>query len=67
LYGTDGFYPTLEGSYLAALVIYGGLSGRSPVGLPARFALPNGAVREIPAPTAALLQKAAAAALANRR
>jgi hypothetical protein len=26
---------SLEGSYLAALVIYGGLSGRSPIGLPA--------------------------------
>lgn len=64
LYGPDGFHPTLEGSYLAALVIYGGLADRSPVGLPARFALPDGAVHEIPAATALVLQEAAEAALA---
>jgi hypothetical protein len=64
LYGPDGFHPTLEGSYLAALVIYGGLSGESPVGLPARFALPTGTVLEVPAPTALVLQQAAATALA---
>jgi hypothetical protein len=64
LYGPDRFHPTLEGSYLAALVIYAGLSGRSPVGLPASFALPDGTVREIPAATAAVLQQAAADALA---
>ncbi len=64
LYGPDGFHPTLEGSYLAALGIYGGLSGRSPIGLPARFALPAGAVLEVPAATALVLQQAAEAALA---
>jgi hypothetical protein len=34
LYGGDGFHPSPEGSYLAALVIYAGLVERSPVGLP---------------------------------
>jgi hypothetical protein len=64
LYGPDDFHPTLEGSYLAALVIYGGLSAHSPIGLPARFALPSGAVREISPATALVLQQAAAATLA---
>jgi hypothetical protein len=66
LYGPDRFHPSLEGSYLAALVIYGGLSGRSPVGLPASFRLPSGLVRHIPAATAAILQQAAEQALADR-
>ena len=30
-YGADGFHPTPLGSYLAALVIYQGLTGKSPV------------------------------------
>ncbi len=35
LYDTDGFHPTAAGSYAAALTIFAGLSGRSPIGLPA--------------------------------
>jgi hypothetical protein len=35
LYGTDGFHPTPTATYLAALVIYQQITGRSPVGLPA--------------------------------
>ena len=66
LYGPDRFHPSLEGSYLAALAIYSGLSGRSPVGLPASFRLPSGLVRHIPAATAAILQQAAELALADR-
>ncbi len=31
-YGTDGFHPSPLGTYLAALTIYSGLVGRSPVG-----------------------------------
>jgi hypothetical protein len=34
LYGPDGFHPSVTGSYLAALVIYQQISGRSPLGLP---------------------------------
>lgn len=35
LYGPDGFHPSATGTYLAALVIYQQISGRSPIGLPA--------------------------------
>jgi hypothetical protein len=35
LYGVDGFHPTPAGSYAAALTIFAGLSGRSPLGLSA--------------------------------
>ncbi len=35
LYGSDGFHPTLPGSWAAALTIFAGLSGRSTDGLPA--------------------------------
>lgn len=34
LYAADGLHPSAAGSYLAALVIYGKLTGKSPVGLP---------------------------------
>jgi hypothetical protein len=51
LYGPDGFHPTPTATYLAALVIYQHVSGRSPVGLPG--------LREMPADRARLLQEAA--------
>ena len=51
LYGADGFHPSREGSYLAAVVIDAGLADGSPVGLPALGVLPA---------RAALLQQAAA-------
>jgi hypothetical protein len=51
LYGPDGFHPTPTASYLAALVIYQQISGRSPVGLPAWT--------QMPADRALLLQEAA--------
>ncbi len=35
LYGPDGFHPTPTATYLAALVIYQQVTGRSPAGLPA--------------------------------
>jgi len=60
LYGPDDFHPSVEGSYLASLVIFSRLSGRSPVGLPARFALRSGSVFEISPGTAELLQETAA-------
>jgi hypothetical protein len=63
LYGPDGFHPTLLGSYLAALAIYGGLSGASPVGLPARLTLRGGRTVEIGAAEARIAQEAAAEAL----
>lgn len=51
LYGPDGFHPSPTGTYLAALVIYQQITGRSPVGLP------PGA--EMTAARALLLQEAA--------
>ena len=51
LYGPDGFHPTPTATYLAALVIYQQVSGRSPVGLPAS--------PEMPGDRALLLQEAA--------
>ena len=61
LYGNDGFHPSPMGSYLAALVIYQGLSGRSPVGLPPTLKSPSGAFPTITlkVDTAATLQHAA--------
>jgi hypothetical protein len=63
LYGTDGFHPTLLGSYLAALAIYGGLSGASPVGLPSQLSLRGGRTIQVPAAEARIAQAAAAEAL----
>lgn len=59
LYGSDGFHPTFAGSYLAALTIYAGLTGGSPVGLPSRLHLRNGANVEVDAQDARVLQAAA--------
>lgn len=53
LYDSDGYHPAFLGSYLAALTIYQGVTGRSPVGLPDLGLLPE---------TADLLQRAAAEA-----
>jgi hypothetical protein len=63
-YGRDGFHPTPLGTYLAALVVFQQLSGRSPVGLPATLKSPAGAFPPITlSPVqAALLQHAAAQA-----
>lgn len=35
LYGDDGFHPSRIGTYLAALVMFEQITGRSPVGAPA--------------------------------
>jgi hypothetical protein len=66
LYGSDQFHPSVMGTYLAALTIYGGLTGASPVGLPHRLNLRTGTTIEVPSAAAPLLQEAAAEALANR-
>jgi len=58
LYGSDGFHPSLEGTYVAALTIFGGLYGRSTIGLPARLRVGGGTVT-IAAQTALTLQHAA--------
>ena len=60
-YGDDGFHPSPMGSYLAALVIYQGLTGQSPVGLPPTLKSPSGEFPAIvlTASLAELLQNAA--------
>jgi hypothetical protein len=63
LYDSDGFHPTLLGSYLAALTIHGGLTNASPSGLPARLQLRNGRTIEVSEPEAAIARAAAAEAL----
>jgi hypothetical protein len=57
LYSKDGLHPTPAGSYLAALVMYGQLYGKSPVGLPGTLALSGGDSVEVP--EAKLLQESA--------
>ena len=60
LYGPDGFHPAPMGSYLAALVVYSGLVGHVPAGLPAlNVTLGAGARKTV--------QQAAVLAFANGR
>jgi hypothetical protein len=42
LYASDGLHPSLQGSYLAALTIFGGIFHRSVVGLPRGLTVPGG-------------------------
>ena len=63
LYLPDGLHPTPAGSYAAALVIYAGITGTSPVGLPGALEV-RGATIAIPPGRAGILQRSAAAALA---
>jgi hypothetical protein len=65
LYSADGLHPTVAGSYLAALIIYEGLYGQSPIGLPSTLELRSGARIELPPAQARLMQEAAAEA--NKR
>lgn len=65
LYGPDGFHPSTTGSYLAALVLYAGLTETSPVGLPRSLRTPRVKVA-LSATVARTLQLAARTALAAR-
>lgn len=65
LYDADEFHPSVLGTYAAALVIYQRLTGRSPVGLPARLRSKGGLDVDIAPPVARLLQEAAAEANAR--
>jgi hypothetical protein len=60
LYGPDGLHPTNEGSYLAALVVYAGLSGRPVAAMPATLPLGGEGKLEIPEKDASVLREAAA-------
>ena len=63
LYSADGLHPSVSGSYVGGLVIASMLLDRSPVGMPARLRLRNGATISIPQAEATLLQEAAAEAI----
>lgn len=60
LYGPDNLHPTNEGSYLAALVVYAGLTGRPIADVPATLPLGAEGKLEIPEKDAATLRQAAA-------
>lgn len=62
LYSGDGFHPTREASYLAALVMFQQLFGQPPTGLPHQLKLRTGGSLSIPAARAKILQQAAAEA-----
>jgi hypothetical protein len=64
LYSSDGFHPSEEGTYLAALVMVGVLGNTSAQSLPASFMRPTGRGVSIPEAEAAVLREAAAAAIA---
>lgn len=62
LYSSDGLHPTAAGSYLAALVMYEQLYGRTPIGLPAKLDLHSGDDIALPTEQTRLMQEAAATA-----
>lgn len=66
LYGPDGFHPSAQGTYLAALTIVAGVSGKSVVGTSAHLVAGDGRVLidVLPGP-ALLLQRAADEAVRN--
>ena len=59
LYSPDGLHPSVEGSYLAGLVIYSRIMGRSPVGLPRTLRLHSGQIIAVNAAWLTTLQQAA--------
>ena len=67
LYAFDGLHPSVEGSYLAALVMYAVLYGKSPEGLPAMLRLRAGGLLAVEPRVASVLQRAAAEATAAMR
>lgn len=58
LYGPDGLHASVEGTYVAALAVFGGLFHRSVLGLPRGLTVSTGSF-QIPAAEALLLQQAA--------
>jgi hypothetical protein len=58
LYGPDGFHPSALGTYLTALVVYEGLTGRDVRALPPRATV-AGQRLQIPTATVRLLQRVA--------
>jgi hypothetical protein len=64
LYGTDGYHPSMMGTYLAAAVMFEQLANRSPIGLPASVRWAGGRI-DLTADEARILQEAAAEANAE--
>ena len=60
---SDDIHPSMEGSYLTAMVVFGRLYERSPVGLPTEIEPSGGGLIRIDPAVAATLQAAAAATL----
>lgn len=58
LYASDGLHPSLQGSYLAALTIFGGIFHRAVTGLPRGLTVPGGTF-QLSADQALLLQQSA--------
>jgi hypothetical protein len=65
LYASDGLHASPAGTYLNGITIFAVLTGRSPVGLPAELRLRNGTRITVPTGVAAVLQAAAAEAVAG--
>jgi hypothetical protein len=63
LYGPDGFHPSQLGTYLAALVIYGGLFDTSVRSMPAVLRIDDESIIQMPQATASVLKGAARDAL----
>ena len=59
---TDGLHPNKAGAYLTALVMYQGLYGKSPIGLPSQLRLRSGGSITIEPGLAKMLQESAAEA-----
>lgn len=60
LYGPDGFHPSPEAAYLAALVIFQQITGHTTIGLPTTLTTDGGVTLDVPPATAGRLQQAAA-------
>ena len=65
LYDFDGLHPSLNGSYLSALVIYAKLLNRGVIGLPSTVRLRSGVRVTIDPAVARMLQEAATEAVAK--
>ena len=65
LYAADGLHASVNGSYLAAVVMYAKILNRSPVGLPPRLRTRAGSVVAIDPALARVLQEAAATVTAS--
>ena len=64
---SDGLHASVAGSYLAALVMYARILGRTPVGLPSAIRTRSGVTMRVEPALARILQDAAATVAASAR